>query len=227
MGPQLGHEAGMPNGSGSGKFAPAVRSLLRILPLAACLAIVALPRPLHAEADAPDSRECHLGTALAEAMSRAANLDKTRERLLGTHATVPAPVIRDLVQWIGTHTDYDISTTLARPPGISFCDDGTDISYEGEEVMVDPLLRAAYDMEARRIHLVRPWHASNARDLSSLLHELIHDVQYLNRDWSCKEEPEWEAYKLQETWLAEQGMQSGFNWTQILLFSRCPRDTHP
>jgi len=38
---------------------------------------------------------------------------------------------------------------------------------------------------------------------------------------------EWEAYKLQEAWLAEQGLASGFDWPQIFLLSRCPWDVHP
>ena len=82
-------------------------------------------------------------------------------------------------------------------------------------------------MEIRRIHLVRPWDASNTKDRSRLLHELIHDVQYINRGWTCKEEPEWEAYKLQEAWLAAQGVASEFDWLHIFMLSRCPRDIRP
>ena len=51
---------------------------------------------------------------------------------------------------------------------------------------------------------------------------VIHDVQYLDRGWVCEEEPEWEAYKLQEVWLAELGVLSGFNWTHILMTDIAP-----
>ena len=137
------------------------------------------------------------------------------------------PLIRELVKWIGDHTEYDISRTLNEPPEVSFCNAGTKIIYEGEEIIVDPLIRAAYDTRLRRINLVLPWDASNIRHRSRLLHELIHDVQFLNRGLNCRYEPEWQAYKLQELWLAGHGLESGFNWVQIFLLSRCPRDIHP
>ena len=141
--------------------------------------------------------------------------------------SVSEEILSELIRWIGNRTDYDISRTLHHLPTVSFCDPKTEISYEGETIIVDPMIGAAYDMEVRHIHLVRPWSPSNTRDLSTLLHELIHDIQYLNRTWSCNGEPEWEAYKLQEAWLEEQGVQSDFNWPLILLLSRCRRDVHP
>jgi hypothetical protein len=60
-----------------------------------------------------------------------------------------------------------------------------------------------------------------------LLHELIHHVQLANRDYECLEQPEWEAYQLQEAFLAEHGIASGFDWLQIYFLSQCPRDIHP
>lgn len=142
-------------------------------------------------------------------------------------SSVSEDVLSVLVRWIGNRTNYDISKTLHHLPTVSFCDPKTEISYEGETIIVDPMIGAAYDMKIRHIHLVRPWRPSDIKDLSALLHELIHDVQYLNRTWACNGEPEWEAYKLQEAWLEEQGVQSDFNWTQILFLSGCRRDIHP
>ena len=147
-------------------------------------------------------------------------------------ASVPANVgdslIAELVAWIGDHTKYNVTTALESPPSVTLCAKGTTIQYEDREVTIAPegLLRALYDAKQRRIHLVRPWNAADMRDRSSLLHELVHDVQYSSRDWACKEEPEWEAYKLQDAWLTENGVRSGFNWTHVYLLSRCRRDTH-
>ena len=155
------------------------------------------------------------------------SLERDRKNRHASKPLVPRAVISDLVKWIGDHTDYNISKTLMEPPSVRFCDQDTQIYYEGEMVIVDPMLRAAYDMRDRHIYLVRPWKVSSAKDLSTLLHELIHDVQYLNRNWPCKEKPEWEAYKLQEAWLSEQGVESEFNWLKIFMLSRCPRDIHP
>ncbi len=68
-----------------------------------------------------------------------------------------------------------------------------------------------------------PWRDSDVRDVSTLLH----DIQFSSHPWPCQCQAEWEAYKLQEAWLAEQGPSSGFDWPQIFLLSRCPRDVHP
>ena len=142
----------------------------------------------------------------------------------------PAPekaLIRELMAWIGEHTDYDTARATRDPPSIEFSEAGKSIRYEGEDVIVDSQLRAAYELRRRRIFLVLPWSASETRDVATLLHELLHDIQFSNRRWTCKGEAEWEAYKLQEVWLAERGLASGFDWPQIFLMSRCPRDVHP
>jgi len=142
-------------------------------------------------------------------------------------APPPVALVEELTRWIGDQTDYDISQTLEDPPDISFCDTGDVITYEGHDLLVDETLRAAYDLSDRHIFLVAPWQADNPEHVSALLHELIHDVQLLNRKWDCLGAPEWEAYKLQEKWLAERGIDPGFDWLRIFFLSRCPRDIHP
>jgi len=141
--------------------------------------------------------------------------------------TINKTLIRSLVVWIGAHTEYDVSDILSNPPSISFCQQGSRIRYEGKDMVVDERLRAAYDMKQRRIHLVMPWSASIIEDQSTLLHELIHDVQFSNRRWSCANEPEWEAYHLQEIWLLERGAKPDFNWSEIYFLSKCFNDIHP
>lgn len=143
------------------------------------------------------------------------------------HAGPPPEMIRQLILWVGEHTEYDIEPTLADLPEVCFCETGEKIDYEGRRVLVEPGLRALYDADARRIYLVDGWSRNNQRHVSNLLHELIHDIQLSNRDWSCVGAPEWQAYKLQEAWLAERGIKSGFNWLHIFFKSRCPRDIHP
>ena len=138
-----------------------------------------------------------------------------------------ADVVAELINWIGEHTHYDISPTLADPPSVIFSDAGQEILYEGRHLVLSSSFRAVYDVETRNIYLRRPWIFSNIFDKSTLLHELVHDVQYQNRIWSCAGKSEWQAYKLQEAWLLERGVESGFNWVQILIQSRCPHDVHP
>jgi hypothetical protein len=140
---------------------------------------------------------------------------------------VPAAAITALIDWIDRHTDYDVTETRTDAPEVVFAWSGAQIPYEHGEITVGPSLRAAYDEEHRRIHLVRPWKVAFLRDRSTLLHELIHDVQSRNRSWPCAAKSEWEAYKLQAAWLAEHGVDAGFNWLQIFFLSRCRRDIHP
>jgi hypothetical protein len=117
---------------------------------------------------------------------------------------------------------YDVRELAASPPEIRFCAVGADIDYEGQDLRVEPELRAAYDLSRRVVHLVLPWSADDPYHRSVLLHELIHDVQLSNRDWSCTGEPEWEAYTLQAIYLEEQGIIPPFDWAGILRLSRCP-----
>jgi hypothetical protein len=137
---------------------------------------------------------------------------------------IPAGLLDALVGWIALHTMYDVRTTWTDPPAIVFCAPGETIPYEGRDLLVDPALRAAYDLPARRIHLVEPWSADSLIDRSILLHELIHDVQLLNRDWDCLGAPEWEAYRLQDLWLQEQGVILPFDWPSIRRLSQCPEE---
>lgn len=136
-------------------------------------------------------------------------------------------VVRELLVWIGAHSDYDISSALRDPPRLRFCDTGEVLDYEGHEIVVDAAMRAAYDLQERMIYLVRPWDAAKIEHRASLLHELIHDLQFAQRRWRCSVEPEWEAYKLQDAWLREQGVESGFSWLKIQMLSTCPQGIHP
>lgn len=136
-------------------------------------------------------------------------------------------MVGDMLDWIADHTDYDVAAMRDRAPAVSFVETGERIDCEGEELVVEEGLHAVYDHSTRRIRLVLPWNAGDTFDRSALLHEIVHDVQLGSRHWYCPEETEWEAYKLQHTWLAEQGVESGFDWLHVYFLSRCPRDMHP
>ncbi len=49
----------------------------------------------------------------------------------------------------------------------------------------------------------------------------------LNRTWEGPQRMEWQACRLQQEWLAGQGIEAGFNWFGIHLASTCPREIHP
>ena len=142
-----------------------------------------------------------------------------------------AGLITDLLDWIANNSDYDTTFLQSNPPLIEFCECGEIILYEGKPVVIEEHLKGLYDKPNRKITLVRPWDASKVYDVSILLHELIHFVQYNNKEWVCWNETEWEAYKLQEAWLLERGHDPAFNWVQIYFLARCPfrdpSDIHP
>lgn len=48
-----------------------------------------------------------------------------------------------------------------------------------------------------------------------------------NRDYACVQASEWEAYQLQEAYLNDHDIASGFDWLQIYFQSQCPRIIHP
>ena len=126
-----------------------------------------------------------------------------------------------LIAWIALNTSYDLRQAYADPPTLSFCRVGDIIVYEHEDLLVDPLLYAAYDRERRHIFLTHPWSMLDLFDQSVLLHEMIHDVQLGNRDWACVGAPELEAYFLQDRWLQEHGVVHPFDWEVIRWLSRC------
>jgi len=160
-------------------------------------------------------------------------LSGTSATLVRTDATTTDPVpdvllINTLLRWIGAHSDYDVSAFLDHPPVVRFCDCGDHVHYEGRTLVVTSQVEGFYDKLDNIITLVKPWRADDPYNLSTLLHELTHVVQYHDHDWLCWQRTEWEAYKLQEAWLLERGVDPGFNWLQIQMLSDCrPRDIHP
>ncbi len=138
-----------------------------------------------------------------------------------------ATLIQELLDWIDLNTAYDVTISRKMPPAVNFCRSGDSIIYEDQDLNVDDRLAAVYDIKSRTITIVEPWSPEKHYDVSRLLHELIHDVQTRKRTWTCWGDAEWKAYKLQEKWLAARGIQSGFNWMQIFVLTRCRRDIHP
>lgn len=133
----------------------------------------------------------------------------------------------NLLSWIGEHSSYSVKPFLQDLPEVSFCDREQEISYEGRTIIMHEPVRGVYDATKRKIFLVRPWSSQNFKNVGTLLHELVHYVQYSTRQWDCWHETEWEAYKLQEAWLQQHGIDPEFNWTEIFLLSRCSRrDIH-
>ena len=146
----------------------------------------------------------------------------------GSDASIEPALVAELLEWIGNNSDYDVGSVLGRLPETTFCDGGETIHYEGRSLTVADHVKGLYDDEDYRIVLVRPWRAQDPFNVGTLLHELVHLVQYRTSDWVCSQSTEMEAYRLQEAWLMERGLDPGFNWVRIEMMSRCTsRDIHP
>lgn len=135
-------------------------------------------------------------------------------------------LLDEFTQWIEKNTDLRIKPLAAEK--VKFVEPGDLVIADGKEHWIRQRNRGLYDIDKQIVYLTRPWDYRDTYDQSVLLHELIHHGQVEARHWYCPRAMEWDAYELQEIWLAEQKIDPGFNWTAILLESSCaPRDHHP
>lgn len=87
--------------------------------------------------------------------------------------------------------------------------------------------RGLFDPKSSTIYLIRPWDRKNPHDASVLLHELVH-ARKVSRHYFCPGAQEEAAYRLQDDWLRERGMQAKVNWIAVVLEAGCGRrDFHP
>lgn len=141
---------------------------------------------------------------------------------------VEESLTRELLVWIKENSNYDVTPVTNDLPEIIFCECGEVIEYEGQSITIHASIKGLLDAHEYKIILIKPWNAADFYNVSTLLHELTHIVQFRSKKWTCPKEPEWEAYKLQAKWLGERGIDPKFNWAQILLNSSCTiRDIHP
>nr|WP_238368199.1 DUF6647 family protein [Mesobacterium pallidum] len=90
------------------------------------------------------------------------------------------------------------------------------------------MARGIYDTETEVVYLVSPWDKRDPRDVSVLLHELVHHRQAEAGHWYCPGAQEEPAYRLQDEWLSGMGLAADINWIAVVLESSCtPRDIHP
>jgi hypothetical protein len=88
--------------------------------------------------------------------------------------------------------------------------------------------RGLYDPDTETIWLVRPWSRKSPYDVSVLLHELTHHRQAEHGHWYCPGAQELPAYRLQQAWLNELGLEPNVNWVAVILEAGCTsRDFHP
>ena len=138
---------------------------------------------------------------------------------------VTQPLVDRLEHWLDAHTPYPRRDA---PPRIVMVSAAQAASLAGAASRAGMHRRGLYDPEMRTIYLVRPWSAGRHRDVSVLLHELLHHRQATARHWYCPGAQEPDAYAAQEAWLAESGLPLDYNRIEVVLAAGCtPRDIHP
>ncbi len=140
---------------------------------------------------------------------------------------------RSMTQLVA-HLDHwlDANTSLARnanAPQISWIDRHSLALLSGSQhAGYGGNPRGRYDPDSAAIYLVRPWDRRDPRDVSVLLHEMIHHRQAVAGYFYCPGAQELPAYRTQQKWLAELGLELDVNWIAVVLESGCsPRDFHP
>ena len=136
--------------------------------------------------------------------------------------------ITDLVEVFDTWLDQN--TAFQRPetsPTIEFISASYAVSVQGSSASSFVQTRGLFDPESSTIYLILPWDRKNSHDASVLLHELVHARQ-VARHYYCPGAQEEAAYRLQDNWLRERGLQAKVNWIAVVLESGCNRrDFHP
>ena len=139
-------------------------------------------------------------------------------------ATPGSELIDRLEAWLDANTDLPRAPDK---PTVRIVDPSTFPATGKSAMGIGKHVRGLYDPETSVIHLVRPWSADNAQDISVLVHELVHHRQS-RRHYFCAGSQELHAYKLQKAWLAQQNEFLDVNWIGVVLASSCaPRDVHP
>lgn len=126
--------------------------------------------------------------------------------------------------WLDQNTDIIRSETS---PTIEFISSSIAASIQGSSASSFGQTRGLFDPDTATIFLILPWDRKNPHDASVLLHELVHARQ-ASRYYYCPGAQEEAAYRLQDDWLRERGLQAKVNWIAVVLESGCNRrDFHP
>ena len=133
-------------------------------------------------------------------------------------------LLRALNTWLDAETEFGRRNSQ---PQIKLIEKNVVEQLDGAPDRLNGRTRGLYDDETETIYLVEPWSASNQRDISILLHEIVHHRQS-GQFWYCEQAQEWRAFQIQAQWLHEQQIKDDFYWPAILLQSSCvKRDIHP
>lgn len=114
---------------------------------------------------------------------------------------IPAQFVAPLMQWVSVR----MSIPVANLPSVVASREQM-IAKIGDPQRQSALARALY-VPGEVVIDDEFWDATDTRTVSFLVHELVHHAQLASgRSYACHNAKEWEAYKLQNMWLAEHGL---------------------
>jgi hypothetical protein len=142
------------------------------------------------------------------------------------HAADMASLVEVLEAWLDANAPWPRRTN---PPTIRRLNTDSNFVRQHRNASNRSMRRRGlYDPDTQTIYLISPWDSFVAQDVSVLLHELVHHRQAVAGHWYCPGAQELPAYRLQEKWLNEQGLQGNIDWIAVVLEAGCtPKDIHP
>ena len=151
---------------------------------------------------------------------------ETEDPLVWRGAQSLSNLINHLDDWLDSNTDLP---PRADPAEIRFVDKYSAAALSASKHSADvDNLRGLYDSDSQTIWLVYPWNPLDPYNVSVLLHEQVHHRQAEAGHWYCPGAQELPAYRIQQEWLAQFGLEPNVSWIAVVLEAGCtPRDIHP
>jgi hypothetical protein len=136
-----------------------------------------------------------------------------------------AVIITTLIGWIAANSNL----VAAEPPHITFVPkhEMRELYYGAKKANEFFRVQAFYLPDKTTIVLPATWRASELRDRSVLLHELVHHLQKSNNIKApCPAVWERQAYNLQFAWLREQGVEDPYEFIEtnvltVIMLTAC------
>lgn len=150
-------------------------------------------------------------------------------------------LILTLLLWLSTHTDFrpdmyyayhgfpvvrvvslPVLCQIKNPYNANYADS------EAYECFLRRNIDAVYDPRVRTIYLRNDLDMTQLYGQAVLLHELVHDLQYLRGDFArakCPNAVEEQAHTLQSKYIEAHGVDSPYSAEFIKLVSMCPSAT--
>ncbi len=170
----------------------------------------------------PSQASLLLVAAFACAFLGSAGASRARPPVGPDSITFPSPsiaaLVNELEEWLDRESRYKRRSI---PMTVRFAGTETMKSAASMPGVQGFALRGYYHPPTATIYLLGSWSPDNPYDVSVLLHELVHHRQQSLTHWECPGAQERPAYRLQERWLAERGLEAPFNWFVVRILSRC------